>query len=186
MFRPIRSTLAVLLLPAFLVACASSPSVKTTAEQAPVARMYTTAYIGKISTTLVDDTNPDESRLTDKKKLDAKIPAVLKEELEDNGFAVPAAMPANKAGAVVINLEFQYNPGNRALRWTAGIFGAGKGILNGKIEALDVTTGALIATRSGSDATRMGAFGGDFYGSVEDMVEELAEELAEELNAKGK
>ena len=86
----------------------------------------------------------------------------------------------------MVNVDVKYNPGNRSLRWLAGPFGAGKGTMEGRIEAVDALTGAVVATRTDTDTVRMGAFGGDFYGEVEDFVEGLAEDLAQDLSEKDK
>lgn len=185
-FSSIVRRIAPGLLPIILVACGSAPTQQSEAPKKPIDRLYTIAYINSITTTISDDDAPDEKRLTDKKELEGKLPALLKSAFEEEGFAMPAGAAEKKAGAVVVTLDMKYNPGNRSLRWLTGPFGAGKGTMEGRIDAVDALTGAVIATRSDSDSVRMGAFGGDFYGDVEDFVEGLAEDLAEDLASKGK
>ena len=186
MFPSIVRRVAPGLLPILLVACGSAPTQQSEAPKKPVDRLYTIAYVNSITTTISDDDAPDEKRLSDKKELDGKLPALVKSAFEEGGFAMPAGAAEKKAGAVVVTVDVKYNPGNRSLRWLAGPFGAGKGTMEGRIEAVDAATGTMVASRSDSDSVRMGAFGGDFYGDVEDLVEGLAEDLAEELAEKGK
>ena len=186
MFPTIVRRFASGLLPVILVGCGSAPTQQGEAPAKPVDRLYTIAYVNSISTTITDDDAPDEKRLTDKKELDGKLPALVRSGFEDNGFAMPSGAAEKKAGAVVVNIDVKYNPGNRSLRWLAGPFGAGKGTMEGRIEAVDALTGTVVATRTDTDTVRMGAFGGNFYGEVEDFVEGLAEDLAEDLSEKGK
>jgi hypothetical protein len=174
------------LLPVLMVACASNPDADAHDQAKAVDKMYTVAYIGSIATAIVGDAKPDESRVASKKELDEKLPSLVKEAFEDQGFVMPAGSPEKKAAVVWVNVNVQFDPGNRALRWVAGVFGAGKGKIEGRIEAVDAMTGAVISTKSDSDTVGMGALGGNVYGEVEDMVEGLAEDLAEELAIKAK
>jgi hypothetical protein len=180
----IRRSAGVCLLPVLLAACASGSGSESKVQAKAIDKLYTVAYIGNLSSTLVDDDKPDEARIADKKTLDEKLPSLVKEAFEDQGFAMPAGGPEKKAGVVLVNLNVRYNPGNRALRWVGGMFGAGKGTVEAKIEAVDAFTGVVIAAKSDSDNKRMGAFGGNFYGTVENLVESLAEDLSEELGTK--
>jgi hypothetical protein len=183
-FSSIFRTVGFVLLPVLMVACASSPKVATDKSEVIQPRAYTVAYLGNLSVKILNDQNPDATRLASKKELEDKLPSLVKETFEDNEFAMPAGKPEQKAGVVLLNLNIQYDPGNRALRWVGGVFGAGKGTVEGRIEAVDAMTGAVVASHSDTDSIRMGAFGGNFYGNVEDLVENLAEDLAEKLAAK--
>ena len=175
---------AIVLLPVLLVACASTSNQDSELPEKPLNTLYSVAYISKITTTIVADEQPDDMRVADKKALDQKLPALVAEGFEDNGFSVLFSEPSGKAGTVLVSADVQYNPGNRALRWLAGPLGAGKATIQGRIAAVDALTGAVIATKSEDDTVRMGMFGGDFYGEVEDFVEDLASDMAEELAEK--
>ena len=179
--------LAMGAMPFVLAACGSTAVVlEKPAATKPLETTYTTGYVKSVTTTLLDDDEPDERRLTDKRSLERRLPSVVSEALEKNGITMSTGADGQPPGAVAVVVDVKYNPGNRSLRWLAGPFGAGKGTMEVKIEARDSASGAVVAMRSDTDTVRAGAFGGNFYEDVEDLVDDLATELAEELTGKSR
>lgn len=174
-----RRTGALILL-AFMTAAPSfsAMAADAKAEQAP--RKYTQAFVTDIVVKLLDS-EPDEKRIEDKKTMEMKLPQSIRKKLQDEGLAVADTDPGAVAGAVRLKIAMDYDPGNRALRWVGGMFGAGKGTVSVKIEAVDAVTGGPVATEEYSDSKRMGGAGGDFYAFAVDAVDEALENLAEKL-----
>ena len=171
---------ALVLFSSLVTACGSNPERQSEFKEITPPSRYKLAYIGSVSVTLLDG-QPDEQRSKDKKILEEKIPSLVLSAIKEQGLAVSAARPGQGAGVVAVNLKLQYDPGNRAARWVAGIFGAGKGEVEAYIEGVDPGTGTLIASKVESDTKSGGLLGGDFYGMVESTVENVAGELAETL-----
>ncbi|HEY9097198.1 MAG TPA: DUF4410 domain-containing protein [Hydrogenophaga sp.] len=172
-------------IPFVLAACGSTAVVleKPTPTK-PLETTYTTGYVQSVTTTLLNDDDPDERRLADKRSLEGRLPSVVRDALEEHGLTMSSGSDGRTPGTVAVVVDVKYNPGNRSLRWLAGPFGAGKGTMEVKIEARDVASGAVVATRSDTDTVHAGAFGGNFYEDVEDLVEDLAGDLAEDLTGK--
>ncbi|MDQ7746941.1 DUF4410 domain-containing protein [Hydrogenophaga pseudoflava] len=158
----------------------SAMAADAKAEEAP--RKYTQAYVTDIVVKLLDS-EPDEKRIEDKKTMEMKLPQSTRKKLQDEGLTVADTDPGPVAGAVRLKIAMDYDPGNRALRWVGGMFGAGKGTVSVKVEAVDAVTGGSVATEEYSDSKRMGGAGGDFYGFAIDAVDEALENLAEKLAA---
>ncbi len=163
----------------FLAACGSSPERPEVEEITPPAK-YAYAYLADVSVTLMDEA-PDEATLKDKQVFEAKIPALVKTAVEEEGLPFLDEAPAPRDGLIALKLTVSYHPGNRAARWLGGIFGAGKGTVEAMIEGVDPVTGTVVASRSEYDTKKMGFFGGDFYGMAESSVANVATELAEVL-----
>ncbi|MGM9424766.1 DUF4410 domain-containing protein [Hydrogenophaga sp. MI9] len=149
-------------------------------EEAP--RKYTQAFVTEIAVKLLDS-EPDGKRLEDKKTMEMKLPLSVRKKLQDEGLTVADADPGKQAGGVRLKIAMDYDPGNRALRWVGGMFGAGKGTVSVRVDAVDAETGQAVATEEYSDSKRMGGAGGDFYGFAADAVDEALENLAEKLAA---
>jgi hypothetical protein len=163
-----------------LLGCGSS-SVKQSNAPLPVTHnKYTHAYVANVSVTLMDDA-PDDQRITEKQNLEQKLPAVIKQKLKEEGLQLLAENPGKREGFILINAKVKYDPGNRALRWVAGIFGAGKGTVEASIEAIDSNSGRVVATEAKNESKRMGGAGGNFYGLVESTVEDITEDLTNTL-----
>lgn len=176
-----RRTGALILLAFMTVAPSfSAMAADAKAEEAP--RKYTQAYVTDIVVKLLDS-EPDEKRIEDKKTMEMKLPQSTRKKLQDEGLTVADTDPGPVAGAVRLKIAMDYDPGNRALRWVGGMFGAGKGTVSVKVEAVDAVTGGSVATEEYSDSKRMGGAGGDFYGFAIDAVDEALENLAEKLAA---
>ncbi|WP_066258819.1 DUF4410 domain-containing protein [Hydrogenophaga flava] len=176
-----RRTGALILL-AFMTAGPSFSAMAADAKPEETPRKYTQAFVTEIVVKLLDS-EPDEKRLEDKKTLEMKLPQTTRKKLQDEGLTVADADPGPLAGAVRLKIAMDYDPGNRALRWVGGMFGAGKGTVSVKVEAVDAVTGEAVATEDYSDSKGMGGFGGDFYGFATDAVDEALEELVEKLAA---
>lgn len=180
MFKSICRLIFLLLLPVLLISCGSNPNKQSTSQLNTPHNKYEVAYISGVSVTIIDD-DPDDRRLRDKKSFEDKIPSLVKEKFQDEGFAVISKKAGKREGLVNINVKIKYDPGNRALRWVAGIFGAGKGTIDAYIEAIDPTTGAIVASKTVNDSKRMGGAGGNFYDMAESTVEDIAEAIVEDL-----
>lgn len=180
MFNSIIRTICFLSLAALLISCGSNPNKQDSAQTTPHQKRYTLAYISSVSVTLIDD-DPDDRRLRDKKVFEERIPSLVKETFQDEGLTVLSENPGGKEGLVAINVRVKYDPGNRALRWVAGIFGAGKGTVEAYIEGIDPVTGNMVASTTETNTKRMGGAGGNFYDMAEETVEDAAEDLIENL-----
>ena len=167
---------------AALTACASTGGKSAEAPQAEVKHRYSMAYVAGISVSLLDSA-PDDKRLEDKKTLEMKLPVAVRESLTDEGLTVASADPGQQPGALLLKIAVDYDPGNRALRWMGGMFGAGKGEVHVKVEATDAHSGAVVAKEESSNTKRMGGAGGDFYEFAIDEVDEALEKLIEKLDA---
>lgn len=183
MFRSFVQAVAWSLVAVALAACGSSPD-KAAAPSVPEApSKYTQAYVSTVSVTLVDAA-PDSKRLEDKLVFEKSLPGVIREALKDNGLQVLSEHPGPREGAVVVQAKVSYDPGNRALRWVAGLVaGAGKGTVEITLEATDTVSGKVVATIQESDSKRAGFLGGDFYKDAAETLEDTTEELAEDLAA---
>jgi hypothetical protein len=187
MFSFVFRRLALGAAPLVLAACGSTAVVlEQPAPTPPSGKTYSAGYVRSVTTTILDDDNPDERRLADKQSLERRLPSAVRKGFEEHGIAMTSESSGQTAATVAVTVDVKYDPGNRSLRWLAGPFGAGKGSMDVRIEAADAATGAVVATRSDSDTVRAGAFGGDFYEDVEDLVEDLAGDLAEDLSGKGR
>lgn len=176
-----RRTGALILL-AFMAVGTSFSAMAADAKKEEAPRKYTQAFVTEMAVKLLDS-EPDEKRLTDKKALEAKLPQVVKERLVEEGLAVADSDPGKQAGVVKLKISMSYDPGNRALRWVGGMFGAGKGTVQLKVEATDALTGEVVATEELGDSNRVGGFGGDFYRFASNTLEDALEKLAEKLAA---
>lgn len=176
-----RRTGALILL-AFLTVGTSFSAMAADAKKEEAPRKYTQAFVTEIVVRLLDSA-PDDKRLEDKKTMEMKLPLSVRKKLQDEGLTVAESDPGQQAGGVRLKIAMDYDPGNRALRWVGGMFGAGKGTVSVKVDALDAMTGQSVATEEYSDSKRMGGAGGDFYGFAADAVDEALENLAEKLAA---
>lgn len=159
-----------------LFGCGAGPGNQSNSQSSAIQKKYTQAYVSVVSVTLMDD-EPDDRRLKDKQTLEQKLPSVIKEKLEEEGFKLLTENPGKREKLVLINAKVKYDPGNKALRWVAGIFGAGKGTVEVYIEAIDPNSGRIVATEEKNDSLGWGAAGGDFYAVVEDVVEDVTENV---------
>lgn len=176
-----RRTGALILL-AFMTAGPSFSAMAADAKKEEAPRKYTQAFVTEIAVKLLDS-EPDSKRLEDKKTMEMKLPLSVRKKLQDEGLTVADADPGKQAGGVRLKIAMDYDPGNRALRWVGGMFGAGKGTVSVRVDAVDAETGQAVATEEYSDSKRMGGAGGDFYGFAADAVDEALENLAEKLAA---
>lgn len=176
-----RRTGALILL-AFMTAGPSFSAMAADAKKEEAPRKYTQAFVTDIAVKLLDSA-PDDKRIEDKKSLEMKLPLSVRKKLQDEGLTVAESDPGKQAGGVRLKIAMDYDPGNRALRWVGGMFGAGKGTVYVKVEAVDAVSGEPVATEEYSDSKRMGGGGGDFYGFAVDAVDEALENLAEKLAA---
>ncbi|BAL26844.1 DUF4410 domain-containing protein [Azoarcus sp. KH32C] len=181
MFRSIIRALIFLSLATLLISCGSSPSKQVSAEAAPHQKKYKLAYIANVSVTLLDD-NPDDRRLRDKRNFESRIPSLIKGKLQEEGFTVLPENPETGDGLIAINVKVTYDPGNRAIRSVAGMFGAGKGTIEAYIEGIDQATGTVVASTTETNTKRIGGFGGNFYDMAEDTVEDATDDLTQDLS----
>lgn len=180
MFQSVFKNTVIFLFAVVLLGCGSNPEKQSKSQLPVVQNKYTKAYLADVSVTLID-TEPDEKRLQDKQALEQKLPAVIKEKLKSEGFQLLSENPGKREGFILVNAKVKYDPGNRALRWVAGIFGAGKGTIEAYIEAVDSSSGRVVATGAKTESKRMGGAGGDFYGMVQDTAEDITEDMTEAL-----
>ena len=181
MFQSLIKSSVLFLFALALLGCGSSPSKQSNAPLPVIQKnKYTHAYVSTVSVTLMDD-EPDEKRVADKQTMEQKLPAVIKEKLKEEGFQLLAENPGKREGLILVNAKVKYDPGNRALRWVAGIFGAGKGTVETSIEAIDPNSGRVVAKEEKTESKRGGGGGGDFYGMVESTVEDFTEDLTTAL-----
>lgn len=174
--------LGVVVVTAVLAACAAAPDKGAESPKTEAPRKYSQSYVSGIAVSLLDSA-PDEKRLEDKKTLEMKLPVVVSQTLTAEGLKANASDPGAKDGLVRVNVTVKYDPGNRALRWVGGMFGAGKGALFVQVDAVDAVTGQTVASEQISDTKRGGIGGGDFYEFVTDSVEEAIEEVVEKVSA---
>lgn len=182
MFKSVAKCVCAVALLSVVAACGSHRVDPDELREAAMkaGRKYQQTYISSISVTL-QDADPDDMRLKDKKELEAKFPKIIKSELEDQGYRVLTSDPGKVDGVALVNVKVSYDPGNRAIRWVGGMFGAGKGTVEVQIEAVDAVTGAVVASMKDADSKRGGAFGGNFYEDAEDFVGSMTEDLGEAL-----
>jgi hypothetical protein len=181
MLKKISRLVFLMFLPVLLISCGSNPNKQSATQINEPQKKYTRVYVSGVSVTLIDE-NPDDNRLRDKKTFEDKIPFLVKEKLKDEGFTVLPENIGRRESVININVKVKYDPGNRALRWVAGMFGAGKGTIDAYVEAIDPTTGAFVASKMENNSKRMGGAGGNFYDMAESTVEDVTEALAKELS----
>jgi hypothetical protein len=165
----------------FLAGCGSSPQKPGDAQPAEAAKKYTLAYLSEVSVTLLDD-DPDEKRVEDRAALIRKLPSVIEGKLKEEGLVVVTENPGQREGLVWLRAKVKYDPGNRFARWFVGFTGAGKGILDVQMEAVDSVSGLVVAQQGGEKTQRMGIGGGNFYDLVEETVEDLTDNLTDDLS----
>lgn len=162
-----------------LVACASGPK-SPEQEEVTIPRQYVRAYVADISVNLQDPA-PDSTRLEDKKKLEFKLPAAVREVLTENNMKIEAQDPGQGVDLVRLKLNVTYDPGNRHLRYLAGFAGAGKATVTVRVDALDGVSGAIVVTKTLDEDMRMGLFGGNFYSTIEETVADATDDVLEDL-----
>jgi hypothetical protein len=181
MFKSIIRAVCFLSLATLLISCGSNPGKQASIQAPPLQKKYTLAYISNVSVTLIDD-DPDDRRLRDKQNFESRIPSLLKEKLQSEGFTVLSENPGAREGLLAINVKVKYDPGNRALRSVAGMFGAGKGTIEAYVEGIDQTTGTVVASTTETNTKRLGGIGGNFYDMAEDTVEDATDDLTQDLS----
>lgn len=181
MIQTLMRLCGVVVVAAAMAACGTADKAPASAATVHTPK-YSQAYVSGIEVSLLDSA-PDDKRLEDKKTLEMKLPTVVSQKLTSEGLKANAADPGAKDGMVRLNVTVKYDPGNRALRWVGGLFGAGKGSLFVQVDALDAVTGKTVASEQISDTKRGGFGGGDFYEFITDSVEDAIEEVVEKVSA---
>ncbi len=175
-----RAMTGSLVLGCWLGVMATSAWAEEAATTAAQGARYRQALVGEIEVSLLDP-QPDEKRVEDRQTLSARLPTVVREALSKQGLQLVDTVPANAEGVALIRISVKYDPGNRALRWVGGMFGAGKGTVEVHADALDARTGQVVASEDKSESKSMGAAGGDFYEMAAEAVADATEELVERL-----
>lgn len=126
-----------------------------------------------------DLSNADELKWYD--DLEDEATAYIVKTFKGEGFSVSAAENTSQKAAI-ITTNAKFNPGNQAVRWVGGIFGAGKATADVTMNAFDSETKAIIATKSYSTTMRMGGLGGSsrsfFIGAIDGAWNALYEDVA--------
>ena len=123
----------------------------------------------------------NESTIKQNEQLKNKLNIKIIENFKDGDFVVAEKQSDKNNNAITINTDVEFNPGNRALRWAAGIFGAGKATVYVKIEAIDSYSGKSILTKTILDSMSWGGGGGNAQSFVENAVDDASKDLIEEL-----
>ena len=131
-----------------------------------------------------DKTNPDELKWYE--DLENESTAYIIKTFKGEGFAV--VQTADSDGKVaVINTQAKFNPGNQAVRWVGGLFGAGKATADVTMTATDSVTNSVIATKSYATSMRMGGFGGSsrsfFIGAIDGVWNAIYEDIVKLVKA---
>jgi hypothetical protein len=154
---------------------------------------YTTAYITAVKAEFVDIAEPDQKMLDDKQAYEARIPNLVRRGLYKRGIQLVDAKdvpppiengPANQKSqqrTLALNINVKYNPGNQALRWLAGPFGAGKATVHLIMKATDPATGNLVHDVDTVDTKRMGGLGGNFFEFADDVISDSIAEMIDEI-----
>jgi hypothetical protein len=131
MFSFVFRRLALGAAPLVLAACGSTAVVlEQPAPTPPSGKTYSAGYVRSVTTTILDDDNPDERRLADKQSLERRLPSAVRKGFEEHGIAMTSESSGQTAATVAVTVDVKYDPGNRSLRWLAGPFGAGKGSMD--------------------------------------------------------
>lgn len=127
-----------------------------------------------------DLSNADELKWYD--DLENEATAYIVKTFKGEGFSASAASEITGQKAAIITTNAKFNPGNQAVRWVGGLFGAGKATADVTMSAVDSETKAVIATKNYSTTMRMGGLGGSsrsfFIGAVDGAWNELYGDVA--------
>ena len=132
----------------------------TWAADADSPMKYSVVHVTKVEIAAdMDRDNPDEVKYY--RDLEEEATAQLKSWFSGEGYRVAEnADPADPKQAT-ITTKAVFNAGNQAVRWVAGIFGAGKASAKVTMEATESSSGKKLFSKEAEDTMRVGGFGGN-------------------------
>jgi hypothetical protein len=126
----------------------------------PYPTKYQTLHIAEVEmiTPDLEPSLPDQVEYySDMQK---KSRTLLVDQFRAEGFSIEDVPPAENSALLIIKTKVVFVPGVQALRWAAGMFGAGKATADITVEAVDSATGQVVATTQNSSVMRVAGLGG--------------------------
>jgi len=99
----------------------------------------------------------------------------LEEYIQSSQFEAINSIDGKTEKTLSIDLYVNVQYGNRALRWAAGIFGAGKGGVSSTLTAKDAVTDKVLYRATALTEMKGGGAGGDINNILVDNVRKLIE-----------
>lgn len=174
---------------AFFLAFSSIVAANEDVENKEQEATYLEIQVSKVQIEAEKDlSNADELKWYD--NLENEATAYIVKTFKGEGFSVSAASENTSQKTAIITTNAKFNPGNQAVRWVGGIFGAGKATADVTMNAVDSETKAIIATKSYSTTMRMGGLGGSsrsfFIGAIDGAWNALYEDVAKVVKTTNK
>lgn len=101
----------------------------------------------------------------------------------DQGYAIAPSADASDSKQLTIRTSAKFNPGNQAVRWVGGLFGAGKATAAVTMEAVESASGSVVSTQTAENSMRMGGLGGNAGKFLIGVVDSAWNQVVEEIGA---